>query len=441
MSDVASSELPAFAGSRAVTAAGRLDRVLRADFCPWANRWVYWMKAPLWCVVLATGLSLAIGLFVNPVVLLLTAVLVLLGSLAAVLPWLTMRGLECVVSLDQSRGRVGESLGVRLRIRNRRIWPAWGVSICGGFPTAREDLGASERLATGVALARIPGRADVEYMWRITPVSHGSYPLSVPRLETGFPFGIFRSSREVRVEGRTIVWPATVSLSGLPDAPLEAGRDELMSDRVAGETGDLLGTRLFRAGDSLRRVHWAQTARQQQLVVTERQSSAGSVVRVQVDSSADSYPNEQGIGQCRGGTWELVIRTAASICESLHQQHGRVELLLGAKRWEAGESGVGFRQLMDALSTAEPAAAVMSDVGQRGLFRGAGAVIRISTPAGLAGGRFNGCAGGGQERGLCVSAVAVAGSGNSSGGWKCLDGIEQLETRLPRLWKELCHVR
>jgi uncharacterized protein (DUF58 family) len=78
-----------------------------------------------------------------------------------------------------------------------------------------------------------------------------------------------------------------------------------MSDRTAGETGDLLGTRLFRAGDSLRRVHWVQTARQQQLVVTERQSPAGSVVRVCVDTAAESYPGEQWVGYAVAapGSW------------------------------------------------------------------------------------------------------------------------------------------
>ena len=441
MSDVVSSDLSVYAGSRAANVVGQLDRALRADFCPWANRWVYWMKDPFWCVVLATGLSLAVGVMVNPVVLLLTAILVLLGGVAALLPWLTMRGLDCVVSLDQGRGRVGESLGVRVRIRNRRFWPAWGVSLSGGFPTQREDLTAGGSPAGGVALARIPGRVEVEYVWRMTPVSHGSYPLSVPRLETAFPFGIFRSGCAVRVEGRTIVWPATVSMSGLPDAATETGREEVMSDRTAGETGDLLGTRLFRAGDSLRRVHWAQTARQQQLVVSERQSPAGSAVRVEVDTAAESYPDEPGGGLSRGGTWELVIRTAASVCESLHRQHGRVELCLGAKRWEAGESHAAFRQLMDALSTAEPEAGDTAVSGRRAVGRGGGALICISTPAGIARSGSSGFAPRLHERGLCVTAVDEPGSEIPRGNWKCIQGAAQLETRLPRLWKELCHVR
>jgi len=441
MSDVVSSDLSGFAGDRAANVVCQLDRALRADFCPWANRWVYWMKDPFWCVVLATGLSLAVGVFVNPVVLLLTAILVLLGGTAALLPWLTMRGLDCVVILEQSRGRVGESLGVRVRIRNRRFWPAWGVSLSGGFPTKRAELTGGVGPAGGVALARIPGRVEVEYVWRMTPVSHGSYPLAVPRLETAFPFGIFRSGCVVRVEGRTIVWPATVTLSGLPDAATEAGREELMSDRTAGETGDLLGTRLFRAGDSLRRVHWAQTARQQQLVVSERQSPAGSVVRVQVDTAAESYPDELSGGLSRGGTWELVIRTAASVCESLHRQHGRVELSLGGKRWEAGESGVAFRQLMDALSTAEPETVATVGSGRRTGCRGGGALISISTPTGIARGTAAGTFTGLYERGLCVTAVDESGDEIPRGNWKCIQGAAQLETCLPRLWKELCHVR
>lgn len=440
MSDIFSNDLPVLSGSRVSQAAEQLDRALRTDFCPWVNRWVYWMKEPLWCVVLAAGLSLAVGLLINPVALLLTAVLVLLGGLAAILPWFTMRGLDCVVSVDQSRGRVGESLGVRLRIRNRRFWPAWGVSLSGGFPTNRGDLAMNAQKASGVALARIPGRTEVEYVWRMTPISHGSYPLAIPQLETAFPFGIFRSSRAVRVEGRTIVWPATVPISGLPDAPAEAGREEVMSDRTAGETGDLLGTRLFRAGDSLRRVHWVQTARQQQLVVTERQSPAGSLVRVCVDTAAESYPGEQCGGLCRGGTWELVIRVAASVCESLHRQHGRVELLLGSKRFEAGESGLAFRQLMDALSTSEPDPS-MTRASEPRAAMGGGAVIRISTPAGIAGGVSTSSSFGLHARGICVSNGDQSGVAAATGDWKRIHGTEQLDTHLPRLWKELCHVR
>jgi uncharacterized protein (DUF58 family) len=426
---------------RVLRAADGADRILRSDFCPSLNRWVYWLKDPFWCLVLALGLSMVVGIFVNPMVLLLSGVLGVLGLLAAVLPWFTMRGLECCVSVEQSRGRVGESLGIRLRIRNRRIWPAWGVALTGGFPKAVGEDRAGSGGSVGLALAKIPARSEMEFVWRLKPGTHGSYPADIPQLETGFPFGIFRARRPVNVAGRAIVWPATVMLSGLPDAPTAGGQEESLSDRAAGESGDLLGTRLFRAGDSLRRVHWAQTARQQQLVVSERQSQGGSLVRVLVDSRRESYCGADA-GAGSQALWDLVIRTAASVCESVHQQHGRVELVLCGQRYETGESVQGFRQLMDALSTAQPRDE-STGVGRitRRALRG-GVTFTVSTPEGLRRGLdAEGAVGLGGRR-ICVSAgEAGADIGAISGDWKRIHGSIDLAARLPRLWKEYCHVR
>lgn len=159
-----------------------------------------------------------------------------------------------------------------------------------------------------------------------------------------------------------------------------------------------------------------------------------------VDTAAESYPGEQCGGLCRGGTWELVIRVAASVCESLHRQHGRVELLLGSKRFEAGESGLAFRQLMDALSTSEPDPS-MTRASEPRAAMGGGAVIRISTPAGIAGGVSTSSSFGLHARGICVSNGDQSGVAAATGDWKRIHGTEQLDTHLPRLWKELCHVR
>jgi uncharacterized protein (DUF58 family) len=420
-----------------------MDGVLRADFCPWANRWVYWIKDPFWCLLMAVGLSAAVGIFVNPMVLLFSVVLGVLGILAALLPWLTMRGLECSLSLEQNRGRVGEVLGIRLRIRNRRIWPAWGVALTGGIPVggSLSECGGTD--AAGIALAKIPGRSEMEFVWRMRPSVHGSYPSGNPAMETGFPFGIFRARRFVDVKCRAIVWPATVAMNGLPDSPVLSGQEESMSDRSAGESGDLLGTRFFRSGDSLRRVHWAQTARQQQLVVSERQSVGGSLVSVFVDSRQESYVAsvEGGIGS--GFSWELAIRVAASVCESVYQQHGRVELELCGRRYETGESIQGFRQLMDALSTASPGTGdVGFGVAERRGMRG-GVLFTISTPEGIRRG-FAEAAGRGlvAERRICVSSGSEnADSDLIPAGWRVIRDGRELGSQLPRLWKEFCNVR
>jgi hypothetical protein len=45
--------------------ASRLDGVLHHDFCPWANRYVYWLKQPIGWFVVAAAMSLIVGAFLG----------------------------------------------------------------------------------------------------------------------------------------------------------------------------------------------------------------------------------------------------------------------------------------------------------------------------------------------------------------------------------------
>lgn len=107
-----------------------------------------------------------------------------------------------------------------------------------------------------------------------------------------------------------------------------------------------MGTRPFREGDSLRRVHWAQTARQQTLIVTERQAPLTTSVRIVLDLSPLSHPAKD-----RSHTVEQCIRVAASLCESLHGQHCRVELQTAEHMYVVGAGSNGLNRAMDALAT------------------------------------------------------------------------------------------
>jgi uncharacterized protein (DUF58 family) len=349
------------------------NAALNHDFCPSFNRWVYWVRRPFWCLVLAIGLSGACGVFLSPAALYVTAILILLAGTGVAFPWLAMKGIEAHLTFDHRRGRVGGSVPVRLRIRNRWPWPVWGLSVVRGF-----TLSKASNTEDGVALARVPGWSTIEYSWQFVPKHRGRYPLAAAEVETGFPFGLFRASRPAAVDGHVIVWPKTVSLAGLPDAAETGHAEDQLTDRRAGDFGDMLGTRLFRQGDSLRRVHWAQTARQQQLIVCERQAAATSVVRVTLDLNAASHAQCDPGERREGDTVELVVQVAASVCESLHRQHCRVELWMGDQMLVAGESVAGFQRLMDTLSQA-----ALETAGGRLPARSGGFGIFITTPAGL----------------------------------------------------------
>ena len=321
--------------------------LLSNDFCPGANRWVYWLKNPLWVMVIAVVGSVLCGVFVNPWIFTLTALLMAVVGLGTSLPWLAIRGISCQVMFDVRRIRYGEAALVRLQIRNRWPLPVWGLSLINGFAASGSTLAnVLAESDEGIAFERVPGWSTVEYTWPFVARRRGLYPLNgLAEVETSFPFGLFRARSAADVSGQLCVWPETAFLPGLPDAAESQLSEELFSDRRVGEFGDILGTRLFREGDSLRRVHWAQTARQQTLIVTERQAPMMSTVRVILDLSSESHPEES-----RRATVEQCIRVTASLCDSLHRQHCRIELLTKYELFVIESNAAGLQKAMDALA-------------------------------------------------------------------------------------------
>lgn len=392
--------------------AQKISDVLSTDYCAWVNRYVYWLKNPFWLLLLAIMGSLLCGIFLNPLVLVLTALLVMIFGIGVVLPWVAIRGIECRVCFDIPRTRMGTPVLVRLLMKNSLPFPVWGLSLIKGFAQNGSTDGNE-----GVSLARVPGWSTVEYSWPFQATCRGLYPNATPEVETGFPFGLFRARQTVITSGQLTVWPATVALNGMPDASESQHTEEQFSERRVGEFGDMMGTRLFRAGDSLRRVHWAQTARQQTMIVTERQAPAMTSVKVVLDLSQASHPDSDRKSP-RKSTVELAVKTAASLCESLHQQHARVELLLGNQRLVVGDSASSFHQAMDALAVAdvEPNEFSVSS-------RGHGFEILVTTEAGKQTGHAH--------------QILVGHSPTTA--WLNVTDDEVFVDELPKLWRGACH--
>ena len=355
-----------------------MGRALSTDFCPSFNRWVYWMKNPLWVLVLATVGTVLCGVFLNPWIFALTALLLVVVGAGTVLPWVAIKGINCQVLFDVRRVAFGQPALVRLRIQNRWPLPVWGLSLINGF--ASGQIAADRQLSDGdegIAFARVPGWSTMEYTWSFVAKQRGLYPVNgLAEVETSFPFGLFRARRRADVQGQLIVWPETISLIGMPDAAESQVSDDTFSDRRVGDFGDILGTRPFREGDSLRRVHWAQTARQQTLIVTERQAPLTNSIRISIALPTSDVSSSATVEHC--------IRVAASLCESLHRQHCRVELQLGEQLLVAGQSAAGLQRVMDALAVAGPVdLQANSDNGNRRPARsGSHFEVTVTTPDG-----------------------------------------------------------
>lgn len=309
---------------------------MHADFCPSINRWVYWMKHPLACLGLAAVISLACGVLINTYSFALFGILIAVAGLGIAWPRIAVSGLICEAAFERSRARPGELVPVRLTIRNRWPWPVWGLSLRRGF--VPED-----RSSAGVALARVNGWSLSEFVWDFRPTSRGVFPSESPQIDTGFPFGLLHATAPLRLQGELLVWPQSIPLEGMPDAAEIHSREERFAERRVGECGDILGTRPFRDGDSLRRVHWRQTARYGRMIVSERQAPAMCAVRLKVDVSESSHAHA-------AGTLESSLSVAASIAEGLHRQHAYVEALIGDELIPVGASAADLRRLLDSLA-------------------------------------------------------------------------------------------
>ncbi|MFO1044469.1 MAG: DUF58 domain-containing protein [Planctomycetaceae bacterium] len=319
-----------------------VSRLLIYDFCPEVNRWFYWVKRPTAILGMAAVAALVCAVFVKPLAMVAFCAVAIVVLLGYCWPSISIRGLSCTMRFCQSRVTEDDTVRTVVRIKNRWPWPVWGMVIDGGFlPNNSPPVTSSE----SVALACVAGWSTSEFEWEFIPRCRGEYPLSTPRLATGFPFGLRKASLPVKVEQTVLVWPRLIPLETLLDAAETRPSDDMFSEQRVGDSGDMTGTRLFRDGDSLRRVHWAQTARQGRMIVCERQAAAQSAIRVVFDSDPHLHR-----GEGRDSTLEWSIRIAASICAAYHRENAQVECCFGHETIPLQAGTSGMKSFLDTLS-------------------------------------------------------------------------------------------
>ncbi len=294
-----------------------IGRKLNYDFCPGANQYVYWLKRPVGWVVTGAAFSALVGIFIGPQGFVLMWAFLALLILGVVWPWLSMKKISAKLSFVQPRSSENKPTKVILEVVNRWPIPIFGLTLEGKF---LQDAWCEDDKVT-LGLQRMPGWSVSKFRWEIVPQRRGVLPSEAPELATGFPFGLYRSARQVTIDKEVIVWPECVALDGIP---VQAGRhfniEGTMSDQP-GTDGDVIGVRQYREGDSLRHVDWMQTAKWNQLIVRERQTCAETPVRVVLDLHPARH-----VGRESQSTYEWAIRVAASICDHLHTHHCKVSL-------------------------------------------------------------------------------------------------------------------
>lgn len=318
--------------------------VFEADYLADFNRYLPWRYA-LGCLVMAAAAAGVCGWLIHEQAYVLLACIGLAIVLGLLWPGLSILGIRAELDFDRQRVREGEPVQVRLRIQN--AWPLgiWGLRLRGGF-TPDSLSGRTDDCSASLAVA--PGWRITEFAWEWRPPCRGEYPLTIPRIATGFPFGLWEASRSVEVKQRLIVWPTTFPLHLLPEAAANDRTTEgLTAVNRVGTSGDVLGVRPYRRGDPLRRIHWGQSARHDRLIICEQQATACPRVQVVVDLEREHH---EGKGPNSSREW--AVRVAASIAEAALRHASLVELVLPEAVVPYDVGSTQQRRILDALARA-----------------------------------------------------------------------------------------
>ena len=334
-----------------------MKQLLQHDFCPSANRYVYWLKSPIGWVIIALFASVLLGLCVSKQAFLAAAAIASIGVIGCLWPWIAMLGVRGQLSWSQVRCTEGDAIETSLELTNRWPWPLWGLVI-----KADDAIASQVDTPDGlICLSRAPAMAISSFAWQCKPESRGVYPKKTIQLSTAFPFGIWTCRRTLNVPIKLTVWPKIVKLSDVPERSGANPSSVGSSSSQAGNEGDWMGVRPYRPGDSLRQVHWAQTARRDSLVVFERQSRSRQEVSIKLDPRSASV--------CCPAQREWLVRVLASVSSHFTKHHWGVRASVDGQWTSLYSNQASQLEWMDQLASWTP-----SDVDDEDL-------LAIGTPS------------------------------------------------------------
>jgi len=274
--------------------------------------------------------------------------LVALPLVSAVVVARTRYRLSSGRRLASPRTAAGQESEVTLRLDNISRLPTGLLLVEDRIPYV---LGSRPRFV----LDRVEPRGRREVTYSVRSEVRGRYHLGPLAIRLTDPFGMCELQRSFSSRDTLVVTPAVQSLPVVALSGEWTGSGESRSRSIASSGEDDAGTREYRQGDDLRRVHWRSTARLGQLMVRREEQPWQARCTLLLDTRSRAHG-----GEGPGSSFEWGVSAAASIGVHLVRHGYFVRLLTdtGAHVASAAHdpSGVGSDfegALLDALSVVE----------------------------------------------------------------------------------------
>jgi uncharacterized protein (DUF58 family) len=404
----------------------RLTSVLVTDFCPWANRYVYWLKEPIGWFVMAFAISVLVALHISAVGWVLASVLGSVIVVGMIWPWIVVRAAHCELRPAVSEIHEGQSCELVLAVRNRMPFPLWGLAIEGYLDRHGDDAKPT------IALACVPMISEADYRLRVSPTLRGIYPIQPPKIACSMPFGLWTARRNLAACQPLTVFPRITRVQDDPE--LSGGRmSETGDGNRVGQVGEMLGVREYRGGDRLRNVHWIHTARTGTLTVCERGAPQQQVVDVVLDVANEATGDAARRDFLREA-FARRVRVAASLANALHGHHVPVRMIVGNQVTAVSSGSAGRRKMLASLAEVPADGVDAITLDPSSFFRASRDRMTLTVTGDSAGYvEVQVERGGGQ---------GVGNANLSAGGLSIVIAPEtSLQNQLSRFWRDVCHVR
>jgi hypothetical protein len=168
-------------------------------------------------------------------------------------------------------------------------------------------------------------RRIVELSYQTTCDRRGLYTFTRMRLASTGPFGLFSVKRALNVSSQILIYPHYFPLKRL--RLLETRQLAERQTTRLGVGTQVVSTREYRPGDSLRQIHWRSTAKVGELVVKEFAEEDQPSLTVALDLEAT------GLSQDKFSPFETAIRLAASFSYYASRQNMPFRLAAASPKW------------------------------------------------------------------------------------------------------------
>jgi len=245
----------------------------------------------------------------------------LISTIGVSLVWITLQFIGTGLNLSRkviSKIEEDDILEVETLIKNNGILPAFNFVL-------------EERLSCAIAEER-EKRILLEYLGTRFPLNlkyscrcpqRGRYTLGPLVVYFFDPLGLFFLKRTYPLYSELYVYPKAFKIKKFP--PLVKGVLPwfgIGTKRVSGDEDEFYGTREYKDGDPIKRIHWLSTARKNRLIVKEFQCQSFSRATIMFNLEKD-----KNFGEGKEKVAEYTIKIAASVAKYLMERDVSLEII------------------------------------------------------------------------------------------------------------------